>query len=69
MKDGRYLHFHECDNGYDFTLFTSDGIEIDGGILESSSKNEEKIINNICKILDIPNLDINKIVEIDNIKI
>ena len=32
MKDGRYLHFHECDNGYDFTLFTSDGIEIDGGI-------------------------------------
>lgn len=68
LEDGKYLHFHDCDDGYDFTLFTSDGIDIDGGILETTSKNEEEIINNICDMLDIPKVTMDKIIEIDYIE-
>ena len=34
LSNGQYFHFHRCDDGFDYTIYDHNGMEIDGGILE-----------------------------------
>lgn len=55
VNDTFLLEIHECDEGYDFSLYNKESLHlIDGGILESKDWLEEDFTVKEClKMLDI----------------
>lgn len=71
LLDGRQFHFHDREEGYDYTLYDERGKEIDGGILEYDFENEKElpeweIIELLANFADLPEL-LEKIEEIEEI--
>ncbi len=46
LINNNYINFHSTENDIDYTLYNSDGIEIDGGVLENNKINDEEIYIN-----------------------
>ena len=47
-ENGFILEVHDCDDGYDFTVYDYDLKEVDGGILETEDWLEEDFVVKEC---------------------
>lgn len=68
LSNGQFFHFHECEDGFDYTVYDRNGLLIDGGILEYDlrfSSNEEKVLKALATFTEIPQLLGDDKVEID----
>lgn len=63
LSNGQYFHFHRCDDGFDYTIYDNNGIEIDGGILEYefiAPQTIEDILKELAEFIGIGELLENK---------
>lgn len=74
LKDGRQFHFHDGDEGWDYTLYEANGKEIDGGILEYDLENEnleteDEVLELLAEFTEIQELiDKSNLTEIEEIE-
>lgn len=62
LINNNYINFHSTKDGIDYTLYNSNGIEIDGGKLETNKITEKEILKELSKFA---NIDFNNKVEIN----
>lgn len=62
LTNNNYVNFHLTEDGIDYTIYNSDGIEIDGGILETNKTSEKEILKELS---EFANIDFNNNVEIN----
>lgn len=62
LTNNNYVNFHLTEDGIDYTIYNSDGIEIDGGILETNKTVEKEILKELS---NFANIDFNNKVEIN----
>lgn len=60
LPDGRYLHFHTNEEGFDYTIFDENGKLLDGGILEywtdDEDLTEKEVLTKLAEFTDISEL-------------
>ena len=65
LSNGTILSFQECDDGFDYTIYNSEGLLLDGGVLEYSCDkdiDEKQILESLSYFTNLPQLlDDNKI--------
>lgn len=62
LTNNNYVNFHLTEDGIDYTIYNSNGIEIDGGILETNKTSEKEILKELS---EFANIDFNNKVEIN----
>lgn len=62
LTNNNYINFHSTEDGIDYTLYNSDGIEIDGGILETTKTSEKEVLKELS---EFANIDFNNKIEIN----
>ena len=71
LKDGRQFHFHDRDEGWDYTVYDAEGKELDGGIYESDLEEElteDQVLELLAEFAEIPELlDKTQLTEIEEI--
>lgn len=65
LSNETIFSFHECDNGFDYTIYNSEGVLLDGGVLECNCDkdiDEKQILESLSHFTNLPQLlDDNKI--------
>lgn len=68
LSNGNYFHFHETDDGYDYSLYDDSGNLIDGGVLEydnSTNSSLSEVLNKLSNYTELPELLNPDIQEVD----
>ena len=52
LENGQFLEVHECDDGYDFTIYNKNFDEVDGGVLMSQEwLTESYVVREVLALL------------------
>ena len=59
LSNGTIFSFQECDDGFDYTIYNSEGLLLDGGVLEYNCDkdiDEKQILEDLSLLTNLPQL-------------